>query len=293
MTNNSQQVFAGGWKQLQHAKHINSDVIPGTIAFSTKIVWKPDGTTFLSIDATNPDVVNQYNVTTPYITTGLNLVATFIVNPPEANPRGLEVHPDGTKFWILGSNTEQIHEFHMTAWDLSTATNPGIATNPIALTSPQGFTFVNGTKCYIADGTDDLMEYNMFPPYDLSTFSSEIDKLDISPDSEDPRDIRFHPNGIIFYIPSDLFDCISRYELPFKGSPISTGVFVDKLDISAFMTTPQGMFIRQHDGKRLYVLDTSTDTIHTFEMSLAVNNSIITKFGEELTTESGDNLVYV
>lgn len=294
MNNNSRQVFAGGWDQLQHAKNINSTVIP-SIAFPVAIRWKPDGTTFIALDATNPDKVNQYNVPTPHITTGAVLVASKDVNPPESNPRGLDISIDGKILTIIGSGLRQLVSFNLAiGWDLSTMNELSpIQSSTIPLSNPQGLVIIDkGKKVYIIDATSDVMEYTMTTPYDPTTLSVELDSLDISANSDNPRDIIFHPDEKSFFTGSQTFLNISRYTLPFAGAPISLGIFSQSLPISAFAPSLQGVDIRKHDGKLLYVTDGASDVVYTFEMSLNTNNTIITNFGDAIATEAGEILVH-
>jgi len=288
-------VFAGGWRQLIHANQINSFVVPG-VDFPASITWKPDGTKFILLVAAATDFIQEFTVPTPWSTTGAVAGATFNINPPESNPRGMYITLDGTQCFIAGTGVDRVLEISMpTAWDVSTMSFTGKEAIPVGVDGAiQGMTFSkSGLRCYLTDSGDDLMEYELTTPFDLDTFNDiAINGIDISLHSENPRDVLIKPDGKIIYIIGEeaTKKNISRYELTVPGD-ISTASFVDQLDIDDIADNPQGLFIRQNDGKKLYMLNGNDDTIFTFDMSLATNNAIINNDGDELTTVLGDTLV--
>jgi len=293
LNNNEYITFAGGWKQLQHAKNINSTLLTD-VSLPASISWFSNGMSYLIVNSSGVDEVRQYTVPTAYNTTGSTFVTAFSINDQESNARGLYIHPDDTKFYILGTTSRRIFQYNMTSpRDLSTASYSGIDNGfVISLTNPQGFTIAKrGTKVYIVDATDNIMAYNMPTPYDITTLSAQIATLSIITNTEDPRDIIIKADGTMIYIGSAFYNTVSRYILKISFN-INTMVFVDELDISAFTTAIQGMFIRPHNGELLYVIGADNDTIHTFEMLLKHNNTIITNLGEELVTNLQEVLVY-
>lgn len=293
MNNNSIQVFKGGWDQLEHGVEINSSIPPSPLIFLVSIVWKPDGTTYFALDATATDRIIQYTVPTPHVTTGSVRVGEFIINALESNPRGMDMSKDGKLLWFIGTVNKKIHQLDMsTGWDILTMSNPDIASNTISLSNPQGLTITNrGKGVYIVDATNDVMQYVLSIANDITTISTEIAAFDITANSQNPRDIRWNPNGMEYFIGSSTFNNISRYTVTEKFD-INTSTFADKLNMSGIVGGVQGFFIREDNGKNLYVIDNDDNGIHTFEMSLNVNNTIITNLGEELATNEGDVLVY-
>jgi len=240
------------------------------MGFPVSITWKPDGTKFYILNAQAVDEVLEFSVPFPFNLQNATQDFSFPINPPETNPRGMFFHPDGSMFWIMGTGLDDIIQFNLTTpWDLSTAFNPNISINPSGLSpNPQGLFFgKRGLKAYITDSNDDIMEYDMTTPYDITTLNiTPVFSLDISTNTSAPRDVVFHPNGTIMYIISDTLDTVSRYVLTTSWD-ISSAVFVDSLDVS-IDTGPQGLFIRNDDGKKLYMVGTAANTIYTWDMSL-------------------------
>ena len=100
------------WKQI-------SSLSPGGIRF------KPDGYTFYFLDASNPDVISQFNLTTDWdITTKGPAVATFNITTPTGDNGilGFSFFDDGKKMFATGLDNSSIFEFNLnTQWDISTA----------------------------------------------------------------------------------------------------------------------------------------------------------------------------
>ena len=293
MTNNSIQVFAGGWAELIQANQVNSTLIAG-VDFPASITWKPDGTKFILLVAAAADFIQEFTVPTPYDTTGAVAGATFNVSSLEPNPRGMYITLDGSRCFIGGTTNDRINQINFgTPWEVSTMSDSGISVVPVGLDGGiQGMTFrKDGLRCYIADNGDDFMEYTLTTPFDLTTFSViAINTVDISLHSAKARDMVIKPDGKFIYILSDTEKTVGRYFFPILGSSVGM-VFVDELDILAIADNVQGLFIRQTDGKKLYVMNGNDDTIYTFDMSLVTNNAIINNDGDELINNDGDVVV--
>jgi len=296
MTRNNQKVvFAGGWRELIHAEEINSDIFSGG-DFPPSVTWKPDGTKFILLFAANPDFLQEFTVPTPYDTTGAVAGATFVVDPPENNPRGMYWKLDGTRCYIVGTTFDKLFQLDLsTPWDVSTMSDPVISTFIVGINGAmQGMTFAShGKKCYITDSGDDIMEYELSTPFDLTTLNIiAIASIDLTIYGlDDPRDIVIHPDGTLLYVLSDAAKVVAVFFLSIAYD-ISSAQLLDVLDVSAQASAPQGLFIRQTDGKKLYLINGNDETLYTFDMSLATNKSLINNDGDEFVNENGEVLVY-
>lgn len=294
MNNNTHITFAGGWKQLQHAKlKETSSVIMG---FPVDISWKPDGTKFFILNAVAVDEVLEFTTITKYSTIGATQTGQFTINPPESNPRGMYWLLDGTKFWVVGTGSDLIIQFNLTTpWDLNTAFNPSININPIDGGSLRDIVFINrGSTVFLTErNNDEVLEYAVGTPYDITTLNiTPINILPVSSTSPNPESIVVKSDGTMMYIVNSTNNTIDRYFLPISNSLLGA-FFLDSLDLSVTsIVSPQGLFIREDNGELLHITDSTTDLIYTFEMLLKHNNTIITNLGEELVTNDGDELVY-
>lgn len=100
------------WKEI-------STTSPGGIRF------KPDGYSFYFLDASNPDEIKQFTLTSDWdITTKGSAVATFNITTPTGDNGilGFSFFDDGKKMFATGLNNSSIYEFNLnTPWDISTA----------------------------------------------------------------------------------------------------------------------------------------------------------------------------
>ncbi len=258
------------------------------------IQWAIDGSKFYILQAAGTDTIDEFSVPFPHNTTGAVLTGTFVLPAANGNnPTMMYLHPDGTRIFVMGTTVKRISQYNMsTAFDISTMSYSGIQTGLLSLSNPHGMTFgMRGKKCYVVDNTDDVMEYDLGTAYDLTTFNvTELQKLDVEANSPNPGDIVMHPDDKSFFLISVTNMTISRYVMSEAGN-ITTGVFADELDISAFVTANESLAIRMDNGKMLFFVNTTTGVIFTLDMSLEFNNTLITELGEELITELGEPIV--
>jgi WD40 repeat protein len=129
-----------------------------SIAFNTV------GTKMYILGETN-NAVFQYTLATPFVVSsatydGVNLNITS----EDDVPTGMAFTPDGTKFFVVGSNTPAVYQYNLaTAYNLSTAVYSGnsafVGAQEI---TPQGVSFsADGSKMYVVGSSADavLMYY--------------------------------------------------------------------------------------------------------------------------------------
>lgn len=106
---------------LATASQLNSVSIasPGGIRF------KPDGTSVFVLDFTNPDVIKEYTLATPWSMlsrSGSPVRSYQLVNPSGDNGiLGFNFNSDGTKLFATSEGTGSIYEYNMESWDIETA----------------------------------------------------------------------------------------------------------------------------------------------------------------------------
>ena len=150
---------------------------------STSLFFKTDGTVFYMFGDTN-DTVYQYTMSTAWdVSTATYATKSFSVTTQDTSPSGLEISPDGTNMYVIGTTNDTVYQYTLsTAWDVSTAT---YATKSFSVTTfegaPSGIEFNNvGTKMYIVgSGYDCILEYTLSTAWDVTT-SVFTDRLLIS-----------------------------------------------------------------------------------------------------------------
>ena len=115
--------------------------------------------------------------------------------------QAIAVKPDGTKFYLLGTTLDQVHEFTMsTRYDITTAS---YTTTSEKLTTVHGLPNVtwenlkfkpDGTKMYVM-AANIIYELNLSTPWDLATISYASKTYTITPTGTITHDIVFTPDG--------------------------------------------------------------------------------------------------
>lgn len=96
------------------------------IASPGGIRFKPDGTRVFILDFSNPDIIREYSLGTPWnLTTrsGSPISSLNITTPTGDNSvLGFTFNPDGTKLFATTQGSSSIYEFNLEPWQLNTAT---------------------------------------------------------------------------------------------------------------------------------------------------------------------------
>lgn len=139
-------------------------------------------------------------------------------------------------------------------------------------TLPSGIAFKDdGTKMYIAGTTgDDVNEYSLSTAWDITT-ASFVTVFSVVTNSADPSGIAFKPDGTRMYIISGTTDTVSEYSLGTAWS-ISTATHVRNFSISAKEAASTGIAFKP-DGTKMYIVGTTSDSIHEYSLSTAWNIS--------------------
>lgn len=193
------------------------------------------------------ETVYQYNLTTPYdISTGSYASKSFLASAQVAEGSGLAFSADGTKMYIVSSIDQMIYQYTLsTAWDVSTASYASKSFDPDAQTTgAQGmFMKADGTKMWIIDAaSDDVFQYTMSTPFDISTSSYDSKLLDFNSEETNGRGIFITSNGLTAFIVGLTNDTVFQYDLttPFD---ISTASYSgNSFDVSGEDTAPMGLF---------------------------------------------------
>lgn len=170
--------------------------------------WKDDGTRLYVAHYWTSGVtyIYQYNASTAFDMTSLSLSdnGSVQVNAYESYPSGLFFKPDGTAFFLLGTQNDKIHKYTMsTAWDVSTASYTH-SSDALANASYTVIFKPDGTKFFYADYTNDrIVEHTLSTAWDVTSSSStQTDTATLSTYALNSnfRGIMFNPTGTQIYI---------------------------------------------------------------------------------------------
>ena len=153
----------------------SQDSYPRSLAFSG------DGTKMFVVDSIGKDV-NEYTLTAPFDISNATFVDSFSLVPSNVTfPQGLTFSNDGTRMFVVDSNSNDVHEYALTApFDVSTATFvDSFSLVPSNIAFPQGLTFSNdGTRMFVTDfDTSDVYEYALSKPFTLFPQPNSLDSF--------------------------------------------------------------------------------------------------------------------
>ena len=203
----------------------------------------------------------------------------FSVASQEAGMRELAFSSDGTKFFVLGYQGQDVNEYHMTtAFDVSTASFDSSFSVNGQESQPHGLAFnTDGTKMFVSGYSGhDVNEYTLSTAWDVST-ASFVDSFSISSQDTQVRGLAFSNDGTKMFITGNAGDTLEEYTLT-TGYDVSTASHTDSMDISSYDNDPRGIAFNS-DGSRMFFHGQQNDQIHEFTLGTAYDISTSTYIG--------------
>ncbi|WP_226781964.1 YncE family protein, partial [Oceaniglobus trochenteri] len=187
--------------------------IGGVESAATGVVLNGDGSKLFVIGA-NGDDVTQWTMPEAYDFEALSLDGTFSVASRETAPTGMAFRNDGQRLFIVGTQSQQVHQWNMaTGFDVTdTMTYIGGFSVAAQTTSPQDLTFnADGTKMYVLGG-DSVHEYALGTAWTVSS-ATYTDSFSLAAQGTDIRGFDFNPAGTRLYAAARSNDRLLEYEL--------------------------------------------------------------------------------
>ena len=229
-------------------------------------IYVSDGST-----RTNSEI-QQYDLTTPYEPSTASYTTLLQLDwGPIHYYLNTAFNYDGTKMYISyydanNSNFVPPEQFDLsTPWDLSTAVPRA---KKLYLgdqeTAPHGiYVKPDGIKFYIIGSTgDDVNEYNMSTPFDVSTgvFSQNFS---VGAQETTPYGIEFKPDGTKMYVTGSTGDDVNEYDLSTPWD-VSTASFVQSKGTGD--SNQYGLTFTS-DGAKMYTSGATLDRIREWDLS--------------------------
>ena len=226
------------------------------------ITFNNDGTKMFIVGTTGADV-NEYTLSTGFdLSSTVTFVDSFSVSAKEGGPTAVKFNTDGTKMFITGVSSSNVHEYALsTGFDVSTAS----FTQTLVTTVDNdnfGLDFsADGTKMYITGNqTDKIYEYNLSSAFDISTATFNQDKY-LNPIDDEPFGIEFNTDGTRLFIVGT------------KGNGVDEYTLSTPYDISTMMhmgfyfvgNNPSGIHISP-DGTKMFIIGNQSDIIKSYDL---------------------------
>jgi len=253
---------------LNHIYGVHASLFPRTGETNPSGIYFRDDGKKLYIVGFFLDEVAEFDLYNPFDLSNITLKNTFSVASQETGPNGVFFKDDGTKMYIIGSQSDQVRGYDLsTAWDISTASySQAFSTSSQDGNMADIFFKPDGTRFYlIGIANDTVYEYGLTSAWDIST-ASFTQSFDVSTQEAAVRGLFFKPDGTKMYVIGSTGDDINEYDLS-TAWDISTASFNNvSPSIVVNETFPDSMSITS-DGSVVYVLGRSRDAVQAFNLS--------------------------
>lgn len=193
---------------------------------------------------------------------------------------GMEFSPDGTHLYLLEQNGGYVMQYDLsTAWDIRTAT---YADNDLYVGTQAPYPAqdlclsLDGQYIYVVTSNgDDISQYKMTTPWDISTASWDNKTLDISTADSVPTSIFITPDGYDLYIGGTTNDAIQKWTMttPWIITTAATAtqttgsLVADIVNLADFTFRPDGLMV--------WIVDSNTEDVTEYPLSTAWDVSTI------------------
>ena len=205
-------------------------------------------------------------------------VHSFNVSSQDTSPRGMAFSNNGLKMFVVGWVGEDINEYTLdTPFDVSTASFDDVVFSVSDQEqTPTGMAFSNdGLKMFVV-GTlgDDINEYTLTTPFDLSTasYAGNGERFSVSSWEGSPKDVAFSNDGAKMFVVGAI-NGINEYTLdtPFD---VSTASFVHSFSVSSREDSPKDVAF-SNDGIKMFVVG-AINGINEYTLNTPFNISVVT-----------------
>jgi len=226
------------------------------------ITFNNDGTKMFIVGTTGADV-NEYTLSTGFdLSSTVTFVDSFSVSAKESGPTAVKFNTDGTKMFITGVSSSNVHEYALsTGFDVSTAS----FTQTLVTTVDNdnfGLDFsADGTKMYITGNqTDKIYEYNLSSAFDISTATFNQDKY-LNAIDDEPFGIEFNTDGTRLFIVGTKGNGVDEYTL-------STPYDISTMEHMGFFFiggNPSGIHINPA-GTKMFIMGNQSDLVKSYDL---------------------------
>jgi len=131
---------------------------------------------------------------------------------------------------------------------------------------PTGVAFSSdGTKMFVVgNDVDDVNEYTLTSPFDVST-ASFVDSFSVFAQDTVPHGLAFSSDGTKMFVVGSSGDDVNEYTLT-AAFDVSTASFVDSFSVAAQETNPRGLAFSS-DGTKMFVVGGAGDDVNEYTLT--------------------------
>ena len=199
--------------------------LDGTL-IATQVVFNNDGTKMFIVNHFHQKEIDYWSLTTPFDVSTATHDGAFSISGQEKRANSVAFNNDGTRMFVVGAgggSQHRIHEYSLAKpFDLSsTVTHLNTEDLSSSHNYLDGITFKDdGTKMFIINGGDDeISQFKLTTPYDVSTLSLE-GIFDVSSYDTEAREMAFSNDGSKMFFIGDANDKVFEFNLSCNWSVI-------------------------------------------------------------------------
>ena len=241
----------------------SQETIPQGMAFSN------DGAKMFVVGRQGNDI-NEYALSTPFDASTRTFVPPpFDVSSNDGDPSGMAFSNDGTRMFVVGSDSDAVNEYVMsTAFNVSAA--EFVDSTPVSSrqTFPSGMAFSNdGTRMFVVGIVSDaIYEHALSAAFDVSAAASVTERFDVSPQDNNPSGMAFSNDGTKMFVIGGEHDSVYEYALS-AAFDVSTAEFVSPpFSVTSQDITPTGMAF-SNDGAKMFIIGINSEAINEYMLS--------------------------
>ncbi len=214
------------------------------------------------------DKVDEWDMSTPYDLSTINFTTDSLdISSEDAIAFNGVFDENGSKMFILGADNENIFEYSLsTPWSINTASYTGVSYNAANEDSqPQDIKFNNdGSKLFLLGQINNqVYEYNLGTPYDISTISYSGNSFSVSGQEGAPTSIAWDDTGTKLFMAGNNNSTIYQYDLTSSFDITTASYSGNSLDISSIASFPSGLQWN-NDGTKIFVMEGGNDRLISF-----------------------------
>ena len=226
--------------------------------------FSSDGNRMYIGDASS-DAIVQYELSSSWDVGSANdNPVSHSINKETSNGTGYQFKTDGMSLYVGDKGSDKIYQYTLTVpWDVTSITTG--STDTLVKSGSVGdlpnietvFIRNDGKKVYTIDQEEDVEQYRLTTPWDISTLTHEK-RYDIGNEETDARTLFFKPDGTRMYAGKNV---IWEYELS-SSWDIGTAKYSG---YSASFTSKNSSLQDIHikpDGSKIYTLDYSNQDVY-------------------------------
>ena len=210
----------------------------------------------------------------------------------DTNIHGMAFKSDGLKAYFIGLTSDRVHEFNLSnAWDITSST---YLQNVSVSAQEQNATHVefgnNGGYMYIVGTTNDnIYRYTLSTPWNVQT-ASLSETFNVAAYESNTQGLSFDTTGSNAYIVGATNDRVIQFNLATAWS-MATASYKQNVIISAQEGNSTDLHFKAN-GTRFYILGSTNDKIHQYDLSIAWNVSTATYVGNTYIGMLEENATY-